>query len=282
MHGPAALGQGPVTIVLDAANPRHRERALNDLAGGFNRWRLARALAWLDIRNRYRGSVLGPFWLSLSTGVMLVGLGILYSALLRVEVGAYLPFLGISLICWNMIAQTVGEACAAFTGAEGPIRQMRLPFTTHALRVVIRNAIVAAHNLPLIVIIFLVFGLTPDWGLLLLPAGLAILGINAFAVTLLLGMVCARFRDVGQIVGSIMQIAFFMTPIIWKPDALKENAWVVMFNPFYLIMETVRAPIIEGGGTPLAWVLALGVTAVVVSVSLAFFVRFRGRIAFWI
>lgn len=282
MHGPAVSGQGAAKIVFDAANPRRRPRAIEDLAGGFRRWRLARALAWLDIRNRYRGSVLGPFWLSLSTGVMLIGLGILYSALLRVQVSEYLPFLGISLICWNMIALTVGDGCVAFTGAEGAIRQMRLPYTTHVLRVVMRNAIVTAHNLPLIVLIFLIFGLTPDWGLLLLPVGLLILGINAFAVTMLLGMLCARFRDIGQIVSSLMQIAFFMTPIIWKPESLKENAWIVMLNPFYLIMETVRGPIIEGGGAPLVWALALLVTALVAAFSFAFFVRFRARIAFWV
>lgn len=282
MHGPAAFGNGPAAIVLDAANPRRRARALDDLSGGFRRWRLARALAWLDIRNRYRGSVLGPFWLSLSTAVMLVGLGVLYSILLRVEVRDYLPFLGISLICWNLIAQTVTDACTAFTAAEGPIRQMPLPYTVHVLRVVLRNAIIAAHNLPLIVIIFLIFGLVPDWGLLLLPLGLLLLGINAFAVSMLLGMVCARFRDVAQIVTSLMQIAFFMTPIIWKPDALKESAWIVLFNPFYVIMETVRAPLIEGGGSILVWVAAILATAVIAAISFAFFVRFRGRVAFWV
>jgi lipopolysaccharide transport system permease protein len=122
----------------------------------------------------------------------------------------------------------------------------------------------------------------PDWGLLLLPVGLLLLGINAFAVSMLLGMVCARFRDVAQIVTSLMQIAFFMTPIIWKPDALKESAWIVLFNPFYVIMETVRAPLIEGGGSILVWVAAILATAAIAAISFAFFVRFRGRVAFWV
>ena len=267
---------------IDASNPRRLSRAMEDLSSGMQTWRLSWALARLDLRNRYRGSVIGPFWLTLSTAAMLAGLGLLYSRLLGISLRDYLPHLAVSLVVWNVINGLVTDACTALTGAEGVIRQMRLPYTTHVLRVVMRNAIVAAHNLPLIVLIFLIFRIAPDWGLLLLPAGLAILGINAFAVTMLLGMICARFRDVGQIVGSVMQIAFFMTPIIWKPEALRENAWIVMLNPFYVIMETVRAPIIEGGGSLAIWALALLVTAAVCAVSFGFFVRFRGRIAFWV
>jgi lipopolysaccharide transport system permease protein len=65
--------------LFDAAEPRRRERALEDLGGALSRWRLAWALARSDIMHRYRGSVLGPFWLTLSTGIMLGSLGILYT-----------------------------------------------------------------------------------------------------------------------------------------------------------------------------------------------------------
>jgi len=270
------------SIVLDAANPRHLAWATEDLLGGLRRWRLASALAWLDIRNRYRGSVLGPFWLSLSTAVMLLGIGVLYSVLLRTDIGAYLPYLAVSLICWNMLAQTVTDACGALTGSEAIIRQVRLPFTVHIMRCVLRNAIVAAHNLPLIAIVLLIFRVTPGWSILLLPLGLGLLALNAFAASMFLGMICARFRDVAQIVASVIQIFFFLSPILWKPETLREYAWTVMLNPFYLLMETVRAPLIEDGGSPAIWALAIAVTAASVLASFAFFVRFRSRIAFWV
>ena len=98
----------------------------------------------------------------------------------------------------------------------------------------------------------------------------------------MLGIVCARFRDVVQIVGALMQIAFFMTPVIWKPELLREWAVLMPLNPFYPLMEVVRAPLLENGGTLLIWLAALGWTAVHVAIALAFFVRFRGRVAFWV
>ena len=266
----------------DAAQPERLGRARADFTLGLSRWRLAWRLAWLDIRNRYRGSVLGPFWLTLSTGVMLGGLGVLYSTLFQLSLREYLPHLAVSLVFWTLISTLIIDATSSLTSAEAVIRQMQLPYTVHALRGVMRNAIVAAHNLPLILVVFLLCGWVPGPEAALALVGLLILGVNAFAATLFLGMLCARFRDIGPIVGSVMQLAFFMTPVLWKPELLGEWQVFMPLNPFYALLETVRGPLVEGGGPWLAWVAALAYTAVHVGVAIAFFVRFRGRVAFWV
>jgi lipopolysaccharide transport system permease protein len=268
--------------LVDAANPRRRERALEDLATGFRRWRLPVALARLDIRNRYRGSVLGPFWLSLSTAIMVVALGILYSSLFKLPLADYLPFLAVSLIIWGMIGQIVGEACTSLIASEGIIRQVPLPYTVHALRCVFRNAVVAAHSLPLILVIFLIFGHLPGPEALLALPGLALLAVNAFAIALLLGMLCARFRDIPPIVANVVQLAFFVSPVLWKPELLGEGARWLPLNPFYTVMETIRGPLLEGGASPLVWLSAIAFTLATCAVAFGFFVRFRGRIAFWV
>jgi lipopolysaccharide transport system permease protein len=280
---PGAEVEGRAAYAFDASRPDRRSRALSDLRLGFARWRLSWALAWLDIRNRYRGSVLGPFWLTLSTGAMVLGLGLLYSNLFRFDLAEYLPHLVVSLVMWNLIAQVINEATTSFTMAEPIIRQMPLPYTVHALRTVMRNSIVAAHNLPLILVVFLVSGWMPGAEVLLLPVGLLIIAVNAFAATMLLGMLCARFRDIGPIVGSVIQLAFFMTPVLWKPSLLAPHLQqLLLLNPFYTILETVRGPLVEGGGPPLAWVAALAYTAVLLGVACLFFIRFRGRVAYWV
>jgi lipopolysaccharide transport system permease protein len=269
--------------VCDADHPQRLERALADLATGVRHWRLPAALARLDIRNRYRGSVLGPFWLSLSTAVMVGSLGLLYSALFRLELADYLPFLAVSLIVWNLISQIVGDACTSLIQSEGIIRQLPLPFTVHALRCVLRNGVVAAHNLPLVLLVLVACGRAPGPEAALSILGLALIGVNAFAVALFLGMLCARFRDIAPIVASVMQLAFFVSPVIWKPELLGRWQPLLPLNPFYVVMETVRAPLLGGGGPPaLVWAAALAYTALACAVAFGFFVRFRGRIAFWV
>jgi homopolymeric O-antigen transport system permease protein len=282
MAPPSPPAAQAVLYVADAARPRRLERALEDLSTGFARWRLAAALARLDIRNRYRGSVLGPFWLSLSTAIMVVALGLLYSTLFTLPLGEYLPYLAVSLIVWGLVSQTVTDACDSLTSAESVIRQLPLPFTVHALRCVFRNAAVAAHSLPLIVVVFAVFGHLPGPEGLLALAGLALVAANAFALAIVLGMVCARFRDIPPIVGSLLQLAFFMSPVLWKPELLGERRVWLPLNPFYVLMETVRGPLVEGGAPGVVWLSAIGFTLASCALSFAFFVRFRGRIAFWV
>jgi lipopolysaccharide transport system permease protein len=275
-RGPGGL------YVFDATAPRRRAVALADIATGVRRWRLPVALGMLDIRNRYRGSVLGPFWLTLSTAVMIGGLGLLYSSLFKLQLADYLPFLAVSLITWNTISQIVADSCTSLTSAEGIIRQLPLPYTVHVLRCVHRNAVIAAHSLPIILLVFAATGAWPGWeGLLAIP-GLLLVGLNACALALFLGMLCARFRDIPPIVGSVMQLAFFLSPVLWKPELLGPGRVWLPLNPFYAVMETVRGPLVEGGAPLVVWVSAILYTALVAAAALAFFIRFRGRIAFWV
>jgi lipopolysaccharide transport system permease protein len=269
-------------LSVDAANPRHTERALADLRDGLSQWRLALALARLDLRNRYRGSVLGPLWMSLSTLIMLLGLGLLYGALFKFKLSNYLPHLAVSLIVWQWMAGFINDSCATLTSAEGVIRQMRLPYTLHALRVAFRNTLVAAHSLPLIPIVFLIFGQLPGPEALLAIPGLVLISINMLAGGLLLGMVCARFRDIPPIVANAVQLAFFVSPILWKPELLGDAMVWMAFNPFYALLETVRGPLLEGGGPPLAWLAAIFYTTLHVVLAGFLFARFRSRIAFWV
>lgn len=273
--------QSPVHS-FDAADPRRRERALEDLAGGLARWRLAWALARSDITHRYRGSILGPMWLTLSTAVMLASLGFLYAKLFRIDMTDYLPWLTVSLIVWNILNSIVMDATNSLMAAEGVIRQMPLPYSVHAMRVVLRNALIAAHNLPLIAVVFWIFGVPLTWYALLAIPALALMAVTGLAAALFLGMACARFRDIPPIIGSAMQIAFFVSAVIWKPEMVGHWQPYLPINPAFALTEAVRAPIMGGPGGLTVWIAAVFWTTVTVACAWAFFVRFRGRIAFWV
>jgi lipopolysaccharide transport system permease protein len=257
--------------------------AMADIGGGMRLWRLAVALGWLDIRLRYRGSMLGPFWLTISTGVMVGALGFLYSTLFKIDVRDYLPFLALSQVLWGFLSTMVSEACSVFTEAEGVIRSVRMPFFVFSLRTLIRNAIALAHNIAVIVVVFVIFSIWPGSGLLMALPGLLLWAIDALALTLLLGAFCARFRDIQPIVNSVMQIAFFMTPVIWKPSQLGASGIEKLaFNPFFDLLEIVRGPILGSGIAATTWVGAICYSAGLCAISWAFFVRARGRVTFWV
>ncbi|MEA2745855.1 MAG: lipopolysaccharide transport system permease protein [Acetobacteraceae bacterium] len=264
--------------------PATRNRwAMADVAGGLRLWRLAWALGWLDIRLRYRGSMLGPFWLTISTGVMVAALGVLYSTLFKIGLHDYLPFLALSQVLWGFLAAVVSEACTTFTDAEGVIRSVRMPFFVFSMRALIRNVIALGHNIVVIVVVFAIFSIWPTWEAFLALPGLLIWIIDALALTLLLGAFCARFRDIQPIVNSIMQIGFFMTPVIWKPDQLGPSGIAKLpFNPFFDLLEIVRGPILGSNVTGMTWLGAVVYSLAFCGFSWAFFVRARGRVTFWI
>ncbi len=254
-----------------------------DLVDGAALWRLALTLGWLDIRLRYRGSVLGPLWLTLSTAVMVAALGLLYSTLFRMNLHEYLPFLALSLVLWNFVAALVGDACVAFTQAEGLIRSVRMPFTLYALRSVVRNVLVLGHNVIVIVAVFAIFATWPGSAALAALPALLVWLIDSLAATLLLGCFCARFRDIPPIVASVMQIAFFISPVIWRPELLSGRARALLpLNPFYTLLEILRGPLLGSLPGPAIWASAIGYSLLLCGLTWLLFARARGRLAFWV
>jgi lipopolysaccharide transport system permease protein len=256
--------------------------AVTDVRNGLRLWRLAWSLGWLDIRLRYRGSMLGPFWLTISTGVMVGSLGFLYSALFHMSLHEYLPFLALSSVLWGFLGTLVGEACGAFTESEVVIRSVRMPFFLFSLRILVRNVLVLGHNICVIVVVYLAMRLWPGANALLAIPALPVWIIDALALSLLLGGICARFRDIMPIVASVMQIAFFMSPVIWKPSQLGPRAVWLPLNPFYDMLEIVRAPLLGETAPLLVWVAAVLYSILLCGLAWLFFLRARGRISFWI
>jgi ABC-2 type transport system permease protein len=239
-------------------------------------------LAWQEIRQRYRRSVLGPFWLTISTGVLLAGMGPLYGRLLGQGLGNYFSYLSIGYVLWLLLSGLIIEGCSTFTVAAGLIQQTPMPLSVHVLRVVFRNLIVFAHNLIILVIVLVIFPSPMSWGLLLAPIGLLFIGLNGVWVGLLVGLLCARFRDIPLIIQSVMQVAFFLTPVMWKASSLGRHRWAADANPLTHFLATVRDPLL---GLPVpwqSWAVVIGVTVVGCGAAFAFFARYRARIAYWV
>ena len=273
-------GTGPASTPPPV--PSRAALALRDVVEGAGAFRLWRMLGWQDIRQRYRRSVLGPFWLTLSMGAMVGGLGLLYAGLFRMDVAGYLPFLASGFIVWGLVSGLITDGCDAFTSAESMIKQGGTPLSVHVYRVVWRNLAIFAHNVVIYVVVVAVFLIQPGWaGLLALP-GLVLLCLNGVWMGLLLGLVSARFRDVPQIVASIVQLSFFITPIIWKPELMPDRALIVDLNPFFHLLEVVRAPSLGQAPGLASWLTVLGIALVGWSVTLLVYRRYCWRIAYWI
>ncbi len=245
-------------------------------------WRLCWTLSWLDIKVRYRGSLLGPFWLTLSTAVMVGSMGFLYAELFHMDLHEYLPFLALSIVLWNFLSGVVAEACISFTAAEGMIRSVRMPFVMYGARVVVRNVVILAHNVVVIVVVDVLLKVVPGHVAWLAIPGFLLWLVVGLALSVSLGSICARFRDISPIIASIMQMAFFISGVIWQPSQLGSSQYLLLYDPFYTLLEIVRGPLL-GQVPSLAIYASALISAVVVCVlSVLVFARTRNRIAFWV
>lgn len=254
----------------------------NDILTGLRASHVWLALGWHDIRQRYRRSVLGPFWFTLTTMIMVGVLGFLYSQLLGQEITDYLPYLGIGLVVWQFISTAANEGCYTLIGAGHVIKQIRMPLTTHVCRVVWRNFVILLHSLPVVIVIMLFFGHALTLEALLVVPGLLLVLLNAVWSSIVFGILCTRFRDVAPIISNLFQVLFFLTPVFWHAADLKDRAWIAELNPVTHLIEVVRGPIL---GTPIAleswyWSIALVVLGFVAAQYLM--ARCRERVAYWL
>lgn len=257
---------------------------LQDVGAGISNLKLALYLAKADVRQRYRRSSLGPFWITLSMGIMIGTLGFIFGSIFKAPMSEFLPFLSAGLILWSFISQTILDATTVFPSAEGVIKQLPIPYFVHILRMVGRNFYIFGHNIVIYPIVCLCFMVAPSLNLLWIVPGLFVLLANLLWLSLFIGIICARYRDLTQVVNSLLQIIFYLTPIIWLPSLLPAKADVLILdaNPFYHLLQIVREPLLNQSPTLSNWTVSILIALGGWIATVLLFNKYRNRIAYWL
>jgi ABC-type polysaccharide/polyol phosphate export permease len=254
----------------------------NDLVEALKAYDLWLFLAWLDIRLRYRRSKIGPLWITLSMAIFCLTLGAVYSKLLNVDAEEYLPFLSVSFVIWGLISSLLLEFPNLYVENSGYIKDMRINPLTILLRGVARNIVVFAHNMLIIVGIYIYFDLMPGAVVLLAIPGLILVLMNLIAIGASLSIIGARFRDVGQINQSLIQVLFFLSPIMWFPRLVPADSLILRLNPIAYFLDLIRSPLLGSAPSLSSWGAAVA-TLIVFSCAGAFlYQKKNSQIPLWV
>ncbi|MDN5705857.1 galactan export ABC transporter permease subunit Wzm/RfbD [Corynebacterium casei] len=263
--------------------------AFKDLVQGAKQRELWLMLGLQDIKQRYRRSVLGPFWITIATGVMALALGLLYSMLFQLPLADFLPHVTVGLIMWNFISGAIKEGSTIFIDNEGLIKQLPAPLSVHVYRLVWRQTLFLGHNLIIWLLLILIFPRTLGWEFFLVIPGMLLLIVNGVWVAMFFGIVATRFRDVAPLLEALTQLLFYVTPIVWttktltdQGGAVADRARIAEINPLYHYLEIVRAPMI---GEPVAayhWWIVLGCTVVGLFLAMMAMRQWRFRVSYWV
>jgi ABC-2 type transport system permease protein len=276
--------------VTALAQPTARtwRKAVDDLVDGWRQRQLWAHLGWQDIRQRYRRSVLGPIWITISMAVTAVALGILYAGLFGNELSVQLPYILVGFIVWAFISGCISEGSDVFIANEGLIKQLPAPLSVHVYRLTWRQVLFFGHNLIVYLVMLVIFPQSLGWASLTALPAFVLLAVNGAWVALLLGIVTTRFRDLAPIIQSLVQLLFFLTPIVWIYDDLLKNAAVaerarlVEFNPLLHFIEIIRQPMLGQEQHLRHWIVVLVITVVGWVVTMVALRRYRSRVAYWV
>ena len=215
-----------------------------------------------DIQQIYRRSLLGMAWIGVSFA-MFVGIKILiFGSFVSVESDYFGIWLGVGFWVWLLVLSLVVDGCNVFVNARPWIMGTNLPFSVYAFQIVARSFMRFLFTVPIIIFIMIYYKWMPNWGWLWALPGIVVIMLNGLWVQFFLGTICARFRDVSHLMQSIMQVMFFITPILYVPKMLGPRAALLNWNPFTHFVGVVRDPIMTGEVPILAWQVVGTITIV--------------------
>jgi ABC-2 type transport system permease protein len=265
-------------------------KTLQDLQIGWHQRELWGHLGWQDIRQRYRRSLLGPIWITISMAVTAVALGILYAGLFGNPLHQQLPYILVGFIVWGFIAGCINEGSEVFIANEGLIKHLPSPISVHVYRLVWRQTLFFGHNLIVYFVMLVIFPQPLSWWSLMAFPAFVLLVANGAWFALLAGIVSTRFRDLTPITQSFVQLLFFMTPIVWiysdfvnSPNpTIASRAHLAELNPFLHFLEIIRAPMLGEPQHLRHWIVVLTITVVGWALTLVIMRRYRARVAYWV
>ncbi|MFC7433397.1 ABC transporter permease [Hydrogenophaga bisanensis] len=255
-----------------------------DILRSFKQYNIAITFGWLDVKQRYRRSSVGAFWLTLNMMVMIAAFALVFGTIFKAPLTEYLPFVTAGMIVWTFFNSALSEGCYTFTQSEGMIKQTELPLFLHILRMIWRNLIIVLHNLIVLPFVYIYTGKEVNAAILLAIPCFFLLIINTAWISLLFATICARFRDMPAIIANTIQVLFYLTPIIWMPQQLPErtSAEILKLNPLFHLVETVRAPLLGQAPTQENVIWAIGMSVCGWILTIIFYNKFSKRIVYWL
>lgn len=253
-----------------------------DIIRTINMPRLVFYMAWSDVRARYKRSVLGPLWITLGTAISIFAFGFIWSELLHMKRETFVPILTSGLILWQFMSACITEASSCFSRQASIIRNLDLPLSLHPAQLILRHCINLAHNAPLLLLVMVIMGTPFALNTLMVLPAFALVTLNLFWMSMLIGVLGARFRDFEYMIGMIMPLLMFLSPVMFRPNALPFSGKYIWVNPFADMIEIIRMPLLGEAIPDFLWLINIGMLLIGGTLTIMFFSSKFKRIAFWV
>lgn len=256
--------------------------ACSDLTEALTAYKLWIHLGHGDIRQRYRGSILGPIWITMTMVIFITALSVVYSRLFHQPLVQYIPFLTCGILIWTYISSTISESTEIFLNAKDLIENMKVPYFLFIFRMLCRNILVFFHNFVVYILVIIIFHIPINSYTLLAIPGFCLVTLNLMAISIFTSLVGTRFRDLPPIINAMITVIFFVSPVTWQANLVGENSLIIRINPVSYFLDLIRSPLLGQLPHIASVYFCLIFTGVLFAVAFAVFAYNSKKIAFWL
>lgn len=257
---------------------------IKDIVAGFGRRRLWIRLAVLELKSRFQGAFLGVFWILLTLMLKVGMLSLVYAMVLDKDIKEYVMFLALGVLTWNFISAVIINSGMIFTKAGNFLQQMRLPHSIFVFQSLYKETLILIlyqfFAIPLVIIIKGFEFVTLYW--LWAIVGYVLIILNGFFASMWLGWLAVRYRDVQPFLNSLVMILFLITPVLWPPPEKFADSLYFQLNPFYHLLELIRAPILNQEIPYISIMVACGLLFASMAICGLLYNRVKDKMVLWL
>tara|TARA_B100000989_G_scaffold70706_1_gene49511 strand:- start:13498 stop:14274 length:777 start_codon:yes stop_codon:yes gene_type:complete len=255
---------------------------IDDIFFSFRKYRIWSFLSYQEIKSRYVGSYIGPFWITITQIILVISIGYIYGGMFNIPPEKYMPFLTCGFVYWNLITGIINEGTRVYGSNKGYLSEINLNPVIFIFKNVFSNTIIFFHNFIAVFVIFYLTDYDYTYLFFLSIIGFFFIVVNGFFLIISIGIICERFRDIPSLITNILQISFFVTPIIWDPMNFKSRAIIILkLNPFWHFIEAARAPLLGRTVEIETYLILLIITFFNFLLALFMYKKFSKKIIYW-
>lgn len=239
-------------------------------------------LGYKDIVMRYRRTVLGPLWLVLATAIIVTGMTVVSSVIFKSSIADSLMYVTSGIITWLFLSTLISDSSYIFISQAGLLKNLNVDINLLCIRYFTKDLIIFLHNVAFLIILSIIMQAEMNaWFLLILP-WTALFFFNFIFLCYTLGFLSARYRDIPQIVTSILTVSVLVTPIMWKVNALGPKAIYLYLNPFIHFLELMRHALLSTPPAPPYLYGAATLTLLNMLLFLYSHKKYANKVRFWL
>lgn len=206
-------------------------------------------LTWRDIKVRYKQTVLGAAWAVLQPLMMMAIFSVFFGRWAKIPSDgiAHPIFFYTGLLPWLYFANSVSNASSSLIGDSKLITKVYFPRVFIPMGATLAALLDYGIALALSSVMLAWYGITPDAGILLLPALVPIFFLAATGAGMLLSALNVQYRDVRYAIPFVIQIGLFLSLVIFPASVIPQSyRWMIYLNPMAGVVEAHRAAILPG------------------------------------